>query len=113
MRLIRKKPKMNMRLLESLVHAYLDYIKSTGEELTCSEISETMRYSMCVAQGLETRGYSERIERLGVGAVEALKPILRENGADEYSLETKRGLLEACVISIESARNRVLEVTAV
>lgn len=104
---------MDMRLLESLVHAYLDYIKSTGEALTCSEISEIMRYSMCEALGLETRGYSERVEAIGVGAVLVLKPILTANGADGYSVEVKRGLLEACVISIESARRRVLEVSAV
>lgn len=110
MRVIRRKPKMDMRLIDTLVHSYLDYIKSTDEELTCSEISEILRYSMCMAQGLETKGYSERVERVGVGATNVLRAVLRTEGLCDQTIDVKRGLLEACVLSIESARNRALEV---
>lgn len=106
----RRKPKIDTRIIDRLVHEYLDYIKSTEEELTCSEISEIMRYSMCMAQGLETVGYSKRVERLGVGSTNVFKRILNSEGLMNKSVDFKRGLLEACVYSIESARNRVLGV---
>lgn len=110
MLITRKKHKAAIQPVDKLVRGYLDYIKSVKEELTCSEISETFRYSLCVALGLETKGYSERVERLGVGAVAVLKDILDGENLSGVDAEMKRGLLEACVLSIESARKRVLEV---
>lgn len=108
-----KKQKPPIKPVDTLVHCYLDYVKSLGEELTCSEISEILRYSLCVAQGLETKGYSERVEALGVGATTVLKGVLTQENLDNISADMKRGLLEACVLSIESARNRVLEVCSI
>lgn len=110
MTIFRKKPKYDTSVVEKLVHAYLWYIRDTGEALTCSEISETMRYAMCVAQGLETKGYSERVESLGVGAIAVLESVLESEHLLEHSVDVKRGLLEACVQSLEAARKRVLEV---
>lgn len=110
---ITRKKKPPIKPVDTLVHCYLNYIKSLGEELTCSEISEILRYSLCVAQGLETKGYSERVEHLGVGATAVLKAAIARENLDNISGEMKRGLLEACVLSIESARNRVLEVNPV
>ena len=107
----RKKPPI--KPVDTLVHCYLDYMKSLHEEFTCSEISEILRYSLCVAQGLETKGYSERVEAVGVGATAVLKAALAREDLDKIDENMKRGLLEACVLSIESARNRVLEVCAV
>lgn len=109
----RKKQKPPIKPVDTLVHCYLNYIKSLGEELTCSEISEILRYSLCVAQGLETKGYSERVERLGAGAVNVLRAAIARESLDSADDNMKRGLLEACVLSIESARNRVLEVGSV
>lgn len=110
--ILKRKPKVDTRVIDRLVHTYLDYIKSTGEEFTCSEISEIFRYSMCVAQGLETMGYSKRVESVGNGAVNTLKRVLNSEHLTDRGVDFKRGLLEACVYSIESARKRVLEVPA-
>ena len=107
---LKRRPKIDTRLIDRLVKSYLEYIKSTNEEFTCSEISEILRYSLCVAQGLETVGYTKRVETIGVGAINVFKRILNSEGLTNKSVEFKRGLLEACVLSIESARRRVLGV---
>lgn len=108
--IMRRKPQLNTLLIDALVHSYLAYIKTTGEELTCSEISEAFRYALCVAQGLGTKGYSERVEAIGNGAVPMLKDVLSKYSVRFVKDEVKRGLLEACVYSMEAARNRVLGV---
>lgn len=110
--LLKKKPNYDFKIIDRLVRAYLDYLKRTGEEFTCSEISEIFRYSMCYAQGLDTNGYSERVERIGVGATNVLHNVLLEENLLEKPVDVKHGLLEACVYSMESARNRVLGVVA-
>lgn len=110
MTILRRGPQIDTRLIDRLVKSYLEYIRATNEEFTCSEISEILRYSLCIAQGLETKGYSKRVEAIGFGAVNVFKRILNSEGLSNQSVEFKRGLLEACVLSIESARKRVLGV---
>lgn len=106
----KKRPAVDTTLIDNIVHAHLDYVKSTGQELTCSEISELLRYSLCQALGLPTKGYSERIEALGVQCIRELSKVLISSGFLYKPVNMRQGLLEACVYSIESARNRVLGV---
>lgn len=106
----KKRPKIDVTLIDNIVHAHLDYVKNTGIELTCSEISELLRYSLCNALSLPTKGYSERIETIGVGCIGTLSHVLSAYDFANKPLDIRQGLLEACVYSIESARNRVLGV---
>lgn len=107
----KKKPKMDMTLIDSLVRSYLEYIKLLNRELTCGEISEIMRYSMCRAQGLDTKGYSKKVEQIGEGASARLYIILEKAGMLNKSLDVKKGLLEACVHCMEMSRKRVMGVS--
>lgn len=106
----KKKPNIDMAIIDELVHSYLSYIKGLGEEFTCSEISELFRYSMCRALSLETKGYSERIERIGVGTCNRLWSVLDKYNIFNQSEDFRKGLLEACVHCMEMSRKRVLEV---
>lgn len=103
----KQKENINMKFVDKIVRAYFECLKQYNWDLTCSEISELLRFSMCRVLDLKSKGYSEKIEDLSYSVIDALVPVLDNFNVNELTFEYKTGLLEACIHAMEMARKKV------
>ena len=96
-----------MTFVDKIVRAYFKCLKENRLDLTCSEIAELLRYSMCKLLDLQSKGYSERIENLSYTVIDALTPVVDDFNVDDMTFEYKTGLLEACIHAMEMSRKKV------
>jgi hypothetical protein len=99
---------VNMKLVDEIVRAYFACLKENKLKLSCSEISELMRYSMCKMLNLQSKGYSAKVEECSKLVVNSISCILQRYNVNELSSDYKAGLLEACVHCMELSRKKVI-----
>lgn len=92
-----------------VVSGYLDYACENLNFLGAGELSELLRYSVCVCLGLnavlnlpDAEGYAEGVVRL-------LQPIFDKYHVPGLPRERRMAMLEACVHCIEFSRRRLEE----
>lgn len=102
------KVNINMKFVDEIVKAYFKCIKDSNLSLSCSDISELLRYTMCVLLDLDTKGYSRKIEETSKIIVNSLGDILNRYNVSEMTDDYKSGLLESCVHCMEMSRKQVL-----
>lgn len=87
-------------MVTKIVKTYLDYLYDNNIDVNKIDISETLRHSLCIALGLQSRGSDEDCYVIA----QALKPPLNELGVYNKSDAYKQGILEACMHHIEATR---------
>lgn len=97
-----------MKFVNEVVKSYFECIRTNNLVLSYSEISELLRYSMCRMLGLQSKGYSRKIEETSKIIVNSLSDLLKNYNIEEMTTEYKSGLLEACVHCMEMSRKQVL-----
>lgn len=103
-----KKVDINMKFVNDIVKAYFECLRENNLSLSCSEISELLRYSMCKILNLQSKGYSNKIEESSKIVVNSLSILLKNYNIDDMTNDYKSGLLEACVHCMEMSRKEVL-----
>lgn len=103
----KQKENINMVFVDKIVRSYFKCLKENNWSLTCSEIAELLRFSMCRLLDLRSKGYSEKIENLSYSVIDALTPVVDDFNIDDMTFEYKTGLLEACIHAMEMSRKRV------
>ena len=103
-----KKVDINMKFVNEIVKSYFSCIRSNNFVLSCSEISELLRYSLCRLLGLKAKGYSSKICSLSDIVVDSLSGLFNNYNISDLTNEYKSGLLEACVHCMEMSRKQVL-----
>lgn len=103
----RQKENINMTFVDKIVRAYFKCLKENRLDLTCSEIAELLRYSMCKLLDLQSNGYSVKIENLSYTVIEELVQVLDDFNVKDMTFEYKTGLLEACIHAMEMSRKKV------
>ena len=100
-----RKSNVSLKLVDDIVQAYFGCITENNMVMSCSEISELLRHSMCKLLGLQSKGYDKKIEEYSKIVVNNLNGVVDVSGkSDSY----KKGLLEACVHAMEMSRKKVL-----
>lgn len=94
----------NRDMVSSIVRSYFGYIR--GSNLTYDEIAELLRYSMCVALDLNSKGFNTRIEESGKECSKYIRNIVQDFDILDKSEDYRQGLLEACVHSMQMSVNR-------
>lgn len=97
-----------MKFVNEIVKSYFECIRTNNLVLSCSEISELLRYSMCRMLGLQSKGYSRKIEETSKIIINSLSDLFKSYNINEMTNEYKSGLLEACVHCMEMSRKQVL-----
>lgn len=92
---------------KGVVSNYFNFLRSNSISLDEFEISELLRYSLCVSLGLETKGFNTFIEDFSKGYVKLLRKELKQKGVLNQTDEYKKGFLEACIHCIEFSRKKV------
>lgn len=87
-------------MVARIVKTYLDYLYNNNIDVNSIDISETLRHSLCIALGLQSRGSDEDCFAIA----QTLKIVLNQEGVYSKSLEYKQGILEACIHHIEATR---------
>lgn len=104
--LLKNKNKCNDNALVTIiVRKYFEYLRLNKFNLNCDEIAELLRYSMCIALNLSSKGFNTKVEEYGVDCAKSLKSIL--SGVDNKSEDFRQGILEACVHSMQMSLSRV------
>lgn len=105
----KSKENVNETCINEIVFTYFSYLKSntTLRATICGEeISELMRFSICILLGLETKGYSAGLEELSKSVCNILRPVINKYNIESKSYEYRQGLLEACVHCMEMSRKK-------
>jgi hypothetical protein len=105
----KSKEDVNETCINEIVFTYFSYLKSDSMLRTTicgEEISELLRYSICVILKLETKGYSARLEELSKSVCNILRPVINKYNIESKSHEYRQGLLEACVHCMEMSRKK-------
>lgn len=103
----KQKEDINMRFVDSIVKRYFKCIRDNNFNLTCSEISELLRYSMCRLLNLQSKGYSIQIENLSNIIVSDLSEVVSSYNVNDMTFAYRTGLLEACIHAMEMSRKKV------
>lgn len=103
-----KKSKLdvNMELVDKIVKTYFDIVKSSGLDLSGSEISELLRFTLCRCLSLNTKGYSLKVEKCSEIVYNKLNELLSRYDINKLDISKRQGLLEACVHCLEMSRKR-------
>lgn len=99
----------DVSLVDSLTREYLRFCEKYIKEITVNTgdgIVEMFRYCMCEALDLPSQGYVKLAEKLQQELVSSFKSILSAYGVSHFPEDSRQGVLEACVHSIEMSRER-------
>ena len=99
----------NMKLVDSIVRLYWKALQDSDYDLTYNEISELLRYSMCILLNLPTQGSSRCIVEYGKYIVNYIRPEIDRLGLVNLAEDKRQGLLEACVHCVEMSRKLVVK----
>jgi hypothetical protein len=104
-----KKPKhdISLKAVDEVVHSYFTYLSECKVPLTYMDISELLRYSVCVSLGLLTSKSTKKIDELSDDIISIIKPILVAQNVADRDIEYKQSFLEACVHCMEFSRKRL------
>ena len=70
-------------------------------------ISEGYRHSLCLLLGLETEASTYLVKKYESKFVDVLRPVYNKYNLCQYSMEKRKGILEACIHCIEKSRKLV------
>lgn len=101
-----KKSHVSSNIYKEIVDSYFCYLKGNKISLNGHEVSELLRYSLCILMELETTIMMDREEYVD-GCLGVLRPIIDKYHICDQTVEYRQGLLESCVHCIEYARRYV------
>lgn len=106
--LLQRKNKVDItnEVIKEVVREYFKIIKELYPNFCGLNISEILRYSICVLLGLETKGYLPDIEKASISVCNLLQPLIKKYSLDTKSLSYRMGFLEACVHCLEMSRKK-------
>lgn len=102
-----RKTGIDMKIINTVVRAYFECIKTNNLVLSYSEVSELLRYSICSILDLQSKGYSRKIEEYSKLVKSEINGVVLDNIPLSSSEDVRMGFLEACVHSMEMSRERV------
>lgn len=94
----------NGNMVSTIVREYFNYVRD--RDLTYEEVAELLRYSMCIALDLSSKGFNTKIESLGVECAKYMRNIVKNFDVVNKSEDFRQGILEACVHSMQMSINR-------
>lgn len=89
-------------IVDRIVREYFKCVRGIGVDLSCSEITELFRHSLCVILGLDSMPSSVKIGSLTSTVVRALSGVVMS-----VRIADKAALLEACVTCMDMSRRYV------
>lgn len=107
--------------IKNIEHIYTDmtrtYLSSIKEVVDKNDlqkfnnstylISEGYRHSLCLLLGLETEASTCLVKKYENRFVDVLRPVYNKYSLYKYSMEKRKGILEACIHCIEKSRKLV------